>query len=55
MQGGTLTTREAAEMFDVSLRTIQRDFDAISRAVPIYRDDDGRWRHVDKPSSISEY
>lgn len=37
-----LTTTDAAARTGVSVRTIQRDFAAISRVLPIYSDG-GRW------------
>ncbi len=37
-----LTTTDAAARTGVSVRTIQRDFAAISRVIPIYSDG-GRW------------
>lgn len=44
LDGRELTTAEAAEMCGVSQRTAQRDFNAMSRVLAIYRDDGGIWR-----------
>lgn len=56
--GQELTTAEVAENFQVSQRTAQRLFAAVSRTVPIYRDEaTGFWRLMDeeRPFSISPY
>lgn len=48
--GRTFTTSEAANMLHVSVRTIQRDFQVISRVVPIFSFD-GRWTTVENMES----
>lgn len=53
--GRSMTTREAAELLEVSVRTAQRTFAAISRTVPLIREDDGRWAVVDDRVKISPY
>lgn len=56
LSGRELTTTEAARSLQVSPRTAQRLFAAVSRAIPVYRDDDGIWRTVDDaPTKISPY
>lgn len=52
--GRELTTVDVADNFQVSQRTAQRLFTVISRAIPIYRDDEtGLWRMADDGSSYS--
>lgn len=55
--GRQLTTDEAAEITAVSQRTAQRDFLVLERALPVYRDDDGRLilRDTDGMVQISPY
>lgn len=43
LQGGQVTTREAAQMFGVSLRTAQRDLVTIALLLPVDREG-GVWR-----------
>ena len=43
-KGQSISSREAAEILEVSQRTAQRTLAAISQTVPIYRDDEtGHW------------
>lgn len=52
--GRELTTVEAAESLCVSQRTAQRLFTAVSRTVPIYRDEHtGLWRMADDGNPYS--
>lgn len=44
VSGRALTPQEAAEMTGVHLSTAYRILDRISRQVPLWRDEDGRWR-----------
>lgn len=54
--GRELTTSDVAESLQVSQRTAQRLFTAVSRTIPCYRDDDGRWRLSEDPiGQISPY
>jgi len=54
--GRSLTTAEVAESLQISQRTAQRLFTAVSRTIPCYRDDDGRWRLSEDPiAEISPY
>ena len=55
--GKELTTAEAADSLQVSQRTAQRMFMAMSRAgVPVYRDEDGVYRLISNDSvQISPY
>lgn len=58
ISGRELSTADVAEDLQVSQRTAQRLFAAVSRSIPIYRDqDDGMWRAIDpdSPHSISPY
>lgn len=43
VRGEPLTTRQAAELTQASLRTAQRDLTAVSRVLPIVRES-GVWR-----------
>lgn len=54
-QGRELTTVEVAESLQVSQRTAQRLFTAVSRSIPCYRNDDGRWCIVGDVAEISPY
>lgn len=55
--GRELTTADVAKNLQVSQRTAQRLFVAVSRAgVPVYRDDDGIYRLLsDSLAQISPY
>lgn len=48
LENGRMTASELAERFEVSIRTIYRDIDAISSAgIPILCDNGKKWRHTD--------
>ena len=57
VSGRELSTADVAENLQVSQRTARRLFTAVSRAVPIYRDEAGLWRILedDLPLTISPY
>lgn len=53
--GDPVTAADAAEQYQVSKRTAQRDLAAISRVLPIYNDN-GRWLLTEPPANgISPY
>lgn len=56
VRGRELTAQEAADLFNVHISTAYRTLNAISRHVPIYRDETGVWRLLEPlEESISPY
>jgi predicted DNA-binding transcriptional regulator YafY len=53
--GRQLSTADIVEMTGVPIRTAQRDFVNISRAIPIYRESDGQWSLINQEAVISPY
>ncbi len=53
VNGKRIRAREAAERLGVSVRTMQRDLDEISRVVPIVQDDEHFWFWLPSAEMIS--
>lgn len=50
------TAREVADMYGISERTAQHTMTVLSRAVPLFRDEDtGRWQLLSTTETISLY